>query len=78
MTAECLEDALGAGLFTKGRYGKPRTRSVCDRHVGNHDAQGSGAPAKDVERLRCQAESLLSVVSEYQRCAVGGPPSTTQ
>lgn len=41
-----------------------------------HDAQSTGAPAKDVERLRCEAESLFQAVSEYQRCALGGPSST--
>lgn len=41
-----------------------------------HDAQSAGAPANEVERLRCEAESLFQAVNEYQRCALGGRPST--
>ena len=38
-----------------------------------HEAQGSGRPADEVERLRLIAESQFQAVTDYQLKALGGP-----
>lgn len=38
-----------------------------------HEARDSLAAAEEVERLRLEAESLMEVVQEYQRQALGWP-----
>ncbi|MNO70698.1 hypothetical protein D3C76_615930 [compost metagenome] len=38
-----------------------------------HEAQSSGRPADEVERLRLIAESQFQAVTDYQLKALGGP-----
>ncbi|HDS0925548.1 TPA: hypothetical protein QDZ23_000149 [Pseudomonas putida] len=38
-----------------------------------HDAQASGRPADEIERLRMIAESQFQAVTDYQLKALGGP-----
>ncbi|MCK3864667.1 hypothetical protein [Pseudomonas sp. B329] len=56
--------------------GDPLVQQAVEALRQYHAAQSAGAPAKDIERLRCNAESLFQAVNEYQRCSLGGLPST--
>lgn len=46
--------------------GEPLIQQAIDALREYHQAQDSGAPAEEVERLRLLAESLFQVVSDYQ------------
>ncbi|QHF28601.1 hypothetical protein [Pseudomonas sp. R32] len=53
--------------------GEPLIQQVIDALRRYHAAQDAGQPAKEVERLRLEAESLYQAVTEYQLRALGGP-----
>lgn len=46
--------------------GEPLIQQAIDAMREYHQAQGRGAPAEEMERLRVLAESLFQVVSDYQ------------
>ena len=46
--------------------GEPLIQQAIDALREYHQAQDSGAPAEEIERLRLLAESLFQVVSDYQ------------
>lgn len=46
--------------------GEPLIQQVIDAMREYHQAQGSGAPSEEIERLRLLAEFLFQVVSDYQ------------
>lgn len=46
--------------------GEPLIQQAVDAMREYHQAQGCGAPAEEVERLRLLAESLFQVVADYQ------------
>nr|WP_277355679.1 hypothetical protein [Pseudomonas kurunegalensis] len=46
--------------------GEPLIQQAIDAFREYHQAQDSGAPPEEVERLRLLAESLFQVVSDYQ------------
>ncbi|MNN53729.1 hypothetical protein D3C81_1685030 [compost metagenome] len=53
--------------------GEPLIQQAIDALRRYHAAQDAGQPAKEVERLRLEAESLYQAVTEYQLRALGGP-----
>ncbi|MDF9893490.1 UNVERIFIED_ORG: hypothetical protein OKW25_002637 [Pseudomonas vranovensis] len=53
--------------------GEPLIQQVIDALRRYHAAQDAGQPAKEVERLRLEAESLYQTVTEYQLRSLGGP-----
>lgn len=46
--------------------GEPLIQQVIDAMREYHQAQDSGAPSEEIERLRLLAEYLFQVVSDYQ------------
>jgi len=50
--------------------GEPLIQQAIDAMREYHQAQDSGAPAEEIERLRLLAESLFQAVSDYQLRAV--------
>ncbi|HEN8732062.1 TPA: hypothetical protein U8207_000428 [Pseudomonas putida] len=46
--------------------GEPLIQQAVDALREYHQAQDSGAPAEEIERLRLLAESLFQAVSDYQ------------
>lgn len=46
--------------------GEPLIQQAVDAMREFHQAQDSGAPPEEIERLRLLAESLFQVVSDYQ------------
>ncbi|MGV0315134.1 hypothetical protein ACKU3N_004310 [Pseudomonas putida] len=46
--------------------GEPLIQQAINAMRDYHQAQDSGAPLEEVERLRLLAESLFQVVSDYQ------------
>ncbi|MNP52914.1 hypothetical protein D3C76_1473390 [compost metagenome] len=53
--------------------GEPLIQQAIDAQRRYHAAQDAGQPAKEVERLRLEAESLYQAVTEYQLRSLGGP-----
>lgn len=53
--------------------GEPLIQQAIDAQRRYHVAQDAGLPAKEVERLRLEAESLYQAVTEYQLRSLGGP-----
>ncbi|WP_038995189.1 hypothetical protein [Pseudomonas putida] len=53
--------------------GEPLIQQAIDALRRYHAAQDAGQPAKEVERLRLEAESLYQAVTEYQLRSLGGP-----
>ena len=53
--------------------GEPLIQEAIDALRRYHAAQDAGQPAKEVERLRQEAESLYQAVTEYQLRSLGGP-----
>ncbi|KDN98893.1 hypothetical protein [Pseudomonas donghuensis] len=53
--------------------GEPLIQQAIDAQRRYHEAQDAGQPAKEVERLRLEAESLYQAVTEYQLRSLGGP-----
>lgn len=56
--------------------GEPLIRQAIPAQQRYHAAQKSDQPAKEVERLRREAESLYQTVSEFQLRLLGGPAHT--
>ena len=50
--------------------GEPLIQQAIDAMREYHQAQDSGAPVEEIERLRLLAESLFQAVSDYQLRAV--------
>jgi len=46
--------------------GEPMMQQAIDAMRAYHEAQGYGAPAEEIERLRLLAESLFQLVADYQ------------
>nr|WP_302184250.1 hypothetical protein [Pseudomonas donghuensis] len=53
--------------------GEPLIQQAIDGLRRYYAAQDAGQPAKEVERLRLEADSLYQAVTEYQLRALGGP-----
>ncbi|AIL61188.1 hypothetical protein [Pseudomonas alkylphenolica] len=53
--------------------GEPLIQQAINAQRRYHAAQDTGQPAKEVERLRVEAESLYQAVTEYQLRSLGGP-----
>ncbi|MBS7596721.1 hypothetical protein [Pseudomonas sp. RC2C2] len=53
--------------------GEPLIRQAIDAQRRYQAAQDAGEPAKEIERLRLEAESLYQTVTEYQLRSLGGP-----
>ncbi|WP_150776858.1 hypothetical protein [Pseudomonas fluorescens] len=56
--------------------GEPLIQEAIDALRRYHAAQDAGQPAKEVERLRLEAESLYQAVTEYQLRSLGGEGAT--
>nr|WP_302184012.1 hypothetical protein [Pseudomonas donghuensis] len=56
--------------------GEPLIQQAIDAQRRYHAAQDAGQPAKEVERLRQEAESLYQAVTEYQLRSLGGEGAT--
>ncbi|MDH1143329.1 hypothetical protein N5C60_01720 [Pseudomonas mosselii] len=54
--------------------GEPLIREAIEALRTYHNAQDSGAPAEEVERLRLIAESSYQAVTDYQLYALGHQP----
>lgn len=61
------------GLEEKIAAGEPLMQQAMDAMRRYHEARNSLTSAKEVERLRLEAESLMEAVQEYQRRALGTP-----
>ncbi len=60
-------------LGEKIAAGEPLMQQAMDAMRRYHEARNSLTSAKEVERLRLEAESLMEAVQEYQRRALGRP-----
>ncbi len=60
-------------LEEKIATGEPLMQQAMDAMRRYHEARNSLTSAKEVERLRLEAESLMEAVQEYQRRALGAP-----
>lgn len=58
--------------------GEPLIQQAIDAMREYHQAQDSGAPPEEVERLRLLADSLYQAVIDYQLIQAGRAPATIQ
>lgn len=58
------------------KAGEPLVQQAVDALRRYHEAQVADGPAKEVERLRLEAESLYQVVTDYQLRVLGAPSAT--
>lgn len=58
-------------MFRSSSVKKKLTREI-DAQRRYHAAKDSGQPAKEVKRMRLEAESMCQAVTEYQLRSLGG------